>query len=93
VAEKQIEKKLKDAIEKLGGKCYKMVSPGVRGAPDRIIFLPGGFVYFVETKFSDRGLRPGQINYHKELKKRGTVVWIVRDEETLQDFLNYISGI
>lgn len=94
MAEKQIETKLKNEIQKLGGKCYKMTSPGTRGAPDRIIFLPGGFIYFVETKFGNKGeLRPGQILYHKELAKRGTKVWIVKDEKTLQEFLNEIDQI
>jgi hypothetical protein len=92
MAEKQIEKKLKKSVEALGGKCYKMTSPGTRGAPDRIIFMPGGFIYFVETKFGNKGeLRPGQILYHKEMAKRGTKVYIVKDEETLQEFLNHIN--
>ena len=48
--ERQIERKLKIAVEKLDGMCLKFTSPGNRGVPDRILLLPGGLVYFVELK-------------------------------------------
>lgn len=52
--EKDIEKFLNDNIKKLGGRSYKFVSPGNSGVPDRIIFLPGGRIYFVELKTKKR---------------------------------------
>ena len=91
MSEKGIEQKLKSSIEALGGKCYKMVSPGTDGAPDRINFLPGNRIYLVETKFGKNGLRPSQIRYQKELAKRGIKVWIVKDEETLKEFLDAVQ--
>lgn len=48
--EKDAEKFLKIEIEKRGGKCWKWVSPGRDGVPDRIVLLPGGRIYFVEMK-------------------------------------------
>ncbi len=34
----------------LGGKCFKFVSPGSAGMPDRLIILPGGVIAFMELK-------------------------------------------
>ncbi len=48
--EKDIERKLKDLVEDLNGKCLKWTCPGWRGVPDRIVLMPRGRVYFVELK-------------------------------------------
>lgn len=48
--EKDIEKKLRQIVERHGGRCLKWTCPGWSGVPDRIILLPGGRVMFVETK-------------------------------------------
>ena len=48
--EKDIEKKLRKMVERHGGQCLKWVCPGWSGVPDRIVVMPGGCIYFVETK-------------------------------------------
>lgn len=48
--EKELEKKLVDAIKAAGGLCLKWISPGTTGLPDRIIMLPGARVAFAELK-------------------------------------------
>lgn len=48
--EKEIEEKLRKAVEAAGGLCLKWVCPGWAGVPDRIVLLPGGRLVFVETK-------------------------------------------
>ena len=48
--EKDIERKLKLTVTKLGGQCLKWNCPGWSGVPDRIILLPGGRVLFAELK-------------------------------------------
>lgn len=50
--ERSVENYLKERIESIGGKCYKFVSPGTDGMPDRIVIYKGTVV-FIETK------RPG----------------------------------
>lgn len=52
--ERHVERYLVSRVEALGGLCLKWVSPGTAGVPDRIVFLPGGRISFVEVK------RPGQ---------------------------------
>ena len=58
--EKQIETKLKEMIEGLGGLCYKFVSPGRASVPDRLCVLPKGITYFIECKGVSGKLRAGQ---------------------------------
>lgn len=48
--ESVIESRLVREVRKRGGLCYKFVSPGNNGVPDRIILTPDGRVYFVELK-------------------------------------------
>jgi hypothetical protein len=48
--EPAVELHLRKEIERLGGVCRKWVSPGHVGVPDRICFLPGAMVVFVEVK-------------------------------------------
>ena len=52
--EKTVERHLVEGVRKLGGLCYKFVSPGTQGVPDRIIITSKGKIIFVELK-TDRG--------------------------------------
>ena len=49
-----VERKLEQRIRKLctdnGVLCWKFVSPGFDGVPDRILVFPNGIVAFVEVK-------------------------------------------
>lgn len=54
VKESEIEDYLVKRIEQLGGVAIKFNPHNNRGLPDRICFLPGGFLLLVELK------RPGQ---------------------------------
>lgn len=58
--EKDVEKYLRNRVEKAGGRAYKFVSPGNNGVPDRVVVLPGGRVYFVELKDVRGRLSPMQ---------------------------------
>lgn len=73
--EKQIEAYLGRRVKELGGKAYKFVSPGNDGVPDRMVCLPGGRIFFAETKTP--GEKPGsqQRARHRELRKLGFVVF------------------
>ena len=48
--EKEIESRLVRLVKRRGGLCLKWVCPGWLGVPDRICLMPGGRVFFVETK-------------------------------------------
>ena len=86
--EKEIEKKLVSMVKRHGGLCLKWVCPGWSGVPDRILLLPGGRVYFVETKRPEGGvLSTLQKWWRKQLTERGfysCVVWTEVDVVTLE---------
>lgn len=89
--EKDIEKFLNDNIKKLGGRSYKFVSPGNSGVPDRIIFLPGGRIYFVELK-TKKG-RPSALQklQRRRFKELGHEVYLLYGLEDVKVFLNGIT--
>lgn len=72
--ESTIERYLKRYVEKLGGRCWKFVSPGTDGVPDRIVLL-GGHVVFVELKQEGVKPRPLQLKRHQQLRALGFDVY------------------
>lgn len=88
--EKQIEKKLIEAVRKVGGRCHKFNSQSNNGMPDRICIFPNGELIFVETKRPKGGvLSPIQKEQHKrlrELKQNVIVVWTLEDIKEVVDF-------
>lgn len=73
--EKEIEARLRRYCDKVGVLCYKFVSPGRKGVPDRILIAPGGRVTFLELKAPGKKLRPLQKYEHERLRKQGARVF------------------
>ena len=85
--ERDIEKKMLNAVRKMGGEAFKWVSPGNDGVPDRIVMLPGGRLIFVELK-ADRGrLSPVQKIQIRRIQKLGQDVEVVQGMDGLEEFL------
>ena len=55
LSERQIENYLVRKVRAAGGLCYKFVSPGNSGVPDRICVFPGGRIVFAELKAESGG--------------------------------------
>lgn len=91
--ESYIESRLKAGVEKLGGKCLKFTTPGMRGAPDRIVLLPPGQVWFVETKAPRGYLDPIQKAYHRHLIALGFRVSVLWTIGQINFFLNDIHTL
>lgn len=89
--EKDIEKFLNDNIKKLGGRSYKFVSPGNSGVPDRIIFLPGGRIYFAELKTKTGRPSALQKLQRRRFKELGHEVYLLYGLEDVKVFLNGIT--
>ena len=88
--ERDIEKKMLNAIRKMGGEAFKWVSPGNDGVPDRIVMLPGGRLIFVELK-ADRGLLSSvQKIQIRRIQKLGQEVEVVQGMDGLEEFLERI---
>ena len=90
--ESRIEKRLKNEIEKIGGRALKFVSPGMSGVPDRLILLPQGRIVFVELKASGKKLRPIQEYRAKELKSLGFKVECIDSVEKVMKFVEEVSN-
>lgn len=88
--EKHIEQYLKTGVEKLGGECLKLVTPGKDGAPDRLILWPWGKCEFVETKQPHGRLSPLQLAYRKRLRRLGFKVYVLWTKEEVKSYLNEI---
>ena len=66
IDERDVERYLVKECEKRGWLCWKFVSPGRRGVPDRIVIRHGG-VAFVEVKRKGGRVSPLQIRRIEEL--------------------------
>lgn len=87
--EKEIERKLKEPIRKLGGMCLKFETPGFTGVPDRIILLPGGKAVFVEMKQPGKNERKRQAYVQSQIKALGFTVYSTVDSEAkIHDIVN-----
>ena len=88
VRECVIEKYLVDKVELLGGFCPKFIDAGRRGAPDRLVVVPGSPVHFVELKRPAGGrVAAWQKRYHERLRACGQKVWVLSSIEMVDDFL------
>lgn len=90
--EKTIEKRLREAIKKVGGRAYKFLSPGVSGVPDRIVILPGGRIYFVELKAAGRKPTKLQEVQMSRLRELGCEVRVVTGICGLEKFLEEVEA-
>ena len=74
--ETDIEKYFKRKVEKKGAWCPKWTSPGIRGVPDRLVFLPNGKIATVEMKRPKGGVvSKSQMKIAEKLRGLGHSVW------------------
>ncbi len=89
--EKLIEKKLREGIKKLGGMALKFIPSYWVGAPDRLVLLPEGKIYWVETKSTGDKLRAVQQTRKKQLEKLGFKVFKIDNQESLDSFFEKVK--
>ena len=85
--ERDVEKKLVEGVRGLGGMACKWVCPGRDGVPDRIIFLPGGQVRFVELKTEAGKLSSRQVYMIAKLRSLGCQVQVLYGEADVKRFI------
>lgn len=87
--ERDVENRLKDKIESIGGLCLKFTSPSRRGVPDRMIIYKG-VVCFVEVKKPGESLRPLQRSWQDKLEFHGVLARYIstkHDADVLSDWI------
>ena len=75
--ERDVEQRFTREVKRriTGALCWKLVSPGNAGVPDRLVLLPGGRVVFVELKRPGEKPRPLQVATHSKLRRLGFRVY------------------
>lgn len=90
--EKEIERHLVNGVKKLGCLCFKFVSPGNPGVPDRIVLTPNGRTIYVELK-SDRGrLAKLQKYVIEQMQMRKADVRVIKGMENVKELLLEIGS-
>lgn len=85
--ESQIEAYLRKRVIAAGGLCWKFTSPNLRGVPDRVVLLPGGYTVWTELKAPGQLPRPAQQRRHTELWARGHRVVVLDSIESVDRFI------
>lgn len=91
--ESEIENKLREVVEKMGGVCFKFVSPGNRGVPDRIAIYPGGKIHFIELKTKVGRLSALQKTQISRLRDLETEVFVIYGIDGVKEYEELINGI
>lgn len=87
--EKEIkaEDLLKKHVQMRKGLCFKLKFIGIAGAPDRILLMPGGRLFFVELKRAVGGaLEPSQKIVFAMLERLGFIVHVLCGSAEVEQF-------
>jgi len=86
--ESQIEKHLVKRVKELGGECRKIQWVGRRGAPDRLVMLPGfRSIIWVELKAPGVKPEPHQVREHERMRAMGQLVVVIDSIEGVEELL------
>ena len=89
--EKDLEKYLVKQVKKLDGLCFKFVSPGNAGVPDRIVIKDGKLI-FIELKAPEKGVRALQRLQIDRLLEHEQVVYVADSKEKIDLILEQEFG-
>ena len=85
-----IETRLVRMVRDRGGLCFKFVSPGNPGVPDRIVITPAGRTVYVELKTEVGRLATIQKWQHEEMRKRGADVRTLKGLDQVKAFVEEV---
>jgi hypothetical protein len=82
-SEKYLERKLNEAVKRLGGESIKLEARLRAGLPDRMLLLPNGLIVFVELK--TKGKKPTRIQTltHDRFRDLGFRVEVIDNYNSL----------
>lgn len=87
--EAQIEDYLVDRVKAIGGEVRKVKWIGRRGAPDRLVLLPGTSIW-VELKAPGQLAKPHQQREHNRMRAMGQTVVVIDSLDDIDNLLrNY----
>ncbi len=91
--EKTIERYLVNNVKQMGGIAIKLNPIGFAGLPDRMVLLPNGIIFFVETKAPGKKPRPLQLSVHIKLIKLGFKVYVIDSKFQVKKVLKMYGKI
>ena len=91
IKESAVERRLVSGVKARGGLCWKFVSPGMSGVPDRIVVTRRGEIIFVELKADDGRLSDRQAMILGQLKNRGARAEVLIGTDDVDRFLEMIG--
>lgn len=91
IKESDLERKLTKKIEKIGGLSIKFWPFSLSGFPDRIILLPFGRIFFVEMKQPNGKFEGLQKWWKKKLEKLGFKVFVIWDDNDINNFIQHVT--
>lgn len=91
VREKRVEQRLGKVVKERGGWAIKIL-PSVSGLPDRMVLLPGGQIYFVETKAPTGTVAPHQTVIHDRFRRLGFPVYIISNLEAVEEWIKEVDA-
>lgn len=86
-----MEETLRDEVKARGGWAIKFL-PSVSGLPDRIVLLPGGRIYFVETKSPTGTVKVHQTIVHGRLSRLGFPVLVLSTPDAVKDWAKSLDA-
>ena len=92
MTEQHLEQTLVKEVEARGGVCWKLVSPGTTGVPDRMILMPGGHVGFVEVKAPNGKIRAIQKHRLRQLQRLGFKAYVLNNPAKVEEVCDAISA-
>jgi hypothetical protein len=90
VRESTLERRLVREVERIGGLAPKLVSPGNRGVPDRLVILPNGRTVYVEMKAPGKPLEPLQEHWKRKLLNLGHRHYKIDSNEDIDRFIREV---
>lgn len=90
--ESQIEKYLKQEVEKSGFLIRKTQWIGVNGCPDRLVMTPAVTIW-VELKAPDKKPRERQKREHAIMHKNGQKIEVIDSLQQVDEFVKHIREV
>jgi len=84
--ESVVEAHLRAVVQSMGGEALKFLSPGRRHVTDRLVILPGGRIWMIETKAPGKKPRPGQQRFIKRMQALGCHVLVLATKQAVDQW-------
>jgi len=75
--EKSLDRAMRERVKGMKGLYIKLLTDLMRGLPDRLMLLPGGYLAFIEVKGKGKKPTPIQISVMNKLSKLGFRTYVL----------------